>query len=173
MRRRTSFVVAAVLNSILVAGPGTARAECDPAKTTETAIAPVTWRYELHGATVYDRTTDLTWMRCSYGQQWMEDDGCTGAARLMDWDSAMDLHPAGAPGWRLPQRDELQSIVAHGCKRPAINEAVFPATPSIQYWTSTPSSPSYAWIIYFRTGMPTWTFPKSTAFAVRLMHEGR
>ena len=50
---------------------------------------------------------------------------------------------------------------------------MFPATPSIQYWTSTPSSPSYAWIIYFRSGMPTWTFPKSTPFAVRLVHEGR
>jgi hypothetical protein len=169
MKRRTGFAMAVVLSSILAASSGAAWAECDRTNQTE----PVTSRFEFHGNTVYDNKTDLTWMRCSYGQQWSDDGGCSGSADLMDWDGAMGLHLQGTTAWRLPERDELQSIVDHRCKRPAINEAVFPATPSIQYWTSTMSGPSYAWIIYFRTGMPTWTFPKSTPFAVRLVHEGR
>ena len=169
MKRCMRFALAAVLNSFLAASSGAARAECDPAKPTE----PVASRFELHGDTVYDNRTGLTWMRCSYGQQWTDVGSCSGSAELMNWDSAMVLHLQGPTAWRLPERDELQSIVDHGCKRPAIDETVFPATPSIQYWTSTPSGPSYAWIIYFRTGMPTWTFPKSTLFAVRLVHEGR
>lgn len=169
MSRRTGFVMAALLNAALGASAVVARAECDPARPLE----PNGSRFEPHRDTVYDKSTDLTWMRCSYGQQWSDDGGCSGSADLMDWDSAMGLHLQGTTAWRLPERDELQSIVDHRCKRPAINEAVFPATPSIQYWTSTISGPSYAWIIYFRTGMPTWTFPKSTPFAVRLVHEGR
>jgi uncharacterized protein DUF1566 len=162
------LVVTAALTANLAASSGAAWAACDPAKQTE----PVAERFEMHGDTVYDKKTGLSWMRCSYGQQWSDAGGCSGSATLLDWDSAMGLHPEGA-AWRLPERDELQSIVDHSCKRPAINDTVFPATPSIQYWTRTPSGPSFAWIIFFRTGTPTWTYQKSTPFAARLVHEGR
>jgi hypothetical protein len=112
-------------------------------------------------------------MRCSYGQQWMGDSGCSGSVKLLDWDGAMALQSQGHSAWRLPQRDELQSIVTHNCRRPAINETVFPGTPSAQYWTSTLSGPSYAWIVFFRTGMPTWNFLRTTPLAVRLVRTGR
>jgi Protein of unknown function (DUF1566) len=169
MKCRARRVLVVALSSGLATTSGMAQAECDPARP----LAPIGSHFELNGDRVYDKTTDLTWMRCSYGQQWSDAGGCTGSAQLMDWDSAMGLHVPDNAAWRLPQRDELQSIVAHECKRPAINEAVFPATPSIQYWTSTISGPSYAWIIFFRTGTPTWTYAKVTQFAVRLVHEGR
>ena len=167
MTCRRCLVVAAVLAG-LVGTYSVARAECDPAKPVE----PVASRFEVHGDTVYDKSTDLTWTRCSHGQQWTEAGGCSGSAKLLDWDSAMGLHPQGDATWRLPQRDELQSIVASNCKRPAINEAVFPGTPSIQYWTSTATGPSYAWVVFFRTGMPTWNFLKTTPFAVRMVRTG-
>jgi hypothetical protein len=169
MRPCRYLVGAAVLSASLLANSRTARAECDPAKPVE----PIPSRFEINGETVYDKSTELTWMRCSYGQQWTEDSGCSGSVRLLDWDAAMGLHWRGNSAWRLPQRDELQSIVATNCKKPAVNEAVFPGTPSIQYWTSTASGPSYAWIIFFRTGMPTWNFLKTTPFAVRLVRTGR
>jgi hypothetical protein len=161
--------VAAALSANLVGTTSMARAECDPAKPIELFAS----RFEVHGDTVYDRSTDLTWTRCSYGQQWTEDGGCSGPVKLLDWDSATGLHLQGDANWRLPQRDELQSIVASNCKKPAINETVFPGTPSIQYWTSTASGPSYAWVVFFRTGMPTWNFLKTTPFAVRLVRTGR
>jgi hypothetical protein len=147
----------------------TARAECDLANPVEAGDV----RFDVRGDTVYDKSTNLTWMRCSYGQLWSEGGGCSGSAELLDWDSAMGLHPQGNAAWRLPEKDELQSIVSHHCRRPAIDEAVFPGTPSVQYWTSTTSGPSYAWIVFFRTGMPTWNFLKTTPFAVRLVRTGR
>jgi hypothetical protein len=158
---------------MLVAGvagkSSTARAECDAAMPAE-AIAR---RFEIHADTVYDKKTDLTWMRCSYGQDWTEGAGCSGSVKLLDWDSAMGLRWRGDAAWRVPQKDELQTIVAPGCKKPAINETLFPGTPSIQYWTSTASGPSYAWVVFFRTGMATWNFLTTAPFAVRLVRTGR
>ena len=120
--RARHLVVAALQSAGLVASSGMVRAECDPAKPVE----PLASRFEVHGDAVYDKSTNLTWTRCSYGQQWTEGGGCSGSARLLDWDSAMGLHLQGDANWRLPQRDELQSIVAPNCKRPAINETVTP-----------------------------------------------
>jgi len=169
MKSRRCLVAAAVLSAHLVAASSMARAECDPTKQ----IGPFASHFEVHGDTVYDKSSDLTWTRCSYGQQWTESGGCAGSVKLLDWDSAMGLHLQREGSWRLPQRDELQGIVASNCKRPAIDETLFPGTPSIQYWTSTASGPSYAWVVFFRTGMPTWNFLKTTPFAVRLVRTGR
>jgi len=169
MRSRRCLAAIAAELAVHVATSGIARAECDPAKSNE----PVASRFEAHGNTVYDKSTDLTWTRCSYGQQWTERDGCSGYVKLLDWNTALGLHWQGDERWRLPQRDELQSIVATNCKKPAIDETVFPGTPSIQYWTSTASGPSYAWVVFFRTGMPTWNFLKTTPFAIRLVRSGR
>jgi hypothetical protein len=148
---------------------GMALADCDSA----IRIEPIASRFEIHGDTVYDKSTNLTWMRCSYGQEWSDVGGCSGLVKLLDWDSAMGLHWQGDAAWRLPQKDELQSIVAPGCKKPAISETVFPGTPSIQYWTSTASGPSYAWVVFFRTGMATWNFLRTAPFAVRLVRTGQ
>jgi hypothetical protein len=169
MRVRLRFVVAAALGACLAATSGKARAEC----ASPRPIEPSASHFELQGDSVYDKSTDLTWTRCSYGQQWTDGGGCSGSVKLLDWDSAMGLHLQGDAHWRLPERDELQSIVEPNCKRPAIDETVFPGTPSIQYWTSTASGPSYAWVVFFRTGMQTWNFLKTTPFAVRMVRTGR
>jgi hypothetical protein len=162
-------LVVLVIAASLVARSGIVRAECDPAKADE----PIASRFEVQGETAYDRRTDLTWMRCSYGQAWKEESGCTGEVKLLDWESAMRLRLPGDAAWRLPRKDELESIVATNCKRPAIDETVFPDTPSIQYWTGTPTGPSYAWVVFFRTGISTWNFLRTTPFAVRLVRPGK
>ena len=149
MRAHSRLVAAAMLCIGFVDCANMAHGECNPPEPMELTTS----RFEVQGATVYDKSTDLTWMRCSYGQQWIEGAGCSGDVTLLDWDSAMAMHASEDPAWRLPQRDELQSIVAHNCRKPAINDAVFPATPSVQYWTSTPSSPAYAWVVFFRSGI--------------------
>ena len=169
MGPRGSIILATAIASLVVAPFETAWAECDATKPVE----PSASRLELRSDTVYDKSTNLTWMRCSYGQAWTESGGCSGSAKLLDWDSAMAVRLPGNDAWRLPQKEELESIVASNCKRPAINETVFPETPSVQYWTSTASSPAHAWIVFFRTGMSTWTFPRTAPFAVRLVRTGR
>jgi Protein of unknown function (DUF1566) len=167
MRLHSSIILAAALASSLAAFKPV-WAECDAAKPAE----PLASRFELRGDTVYDKSTNLTWMRCSYGQAWTERGECSGSVTLLDWDGAMALRSPG-DAWRIPQKEELESIVATHCKRPAIDEAVFPETPSIQFWTSTGSSPSHAWVVFFRTGMSTWTYPRTAQFAVRLVRTGR
>jgi hypothetical protein len=67
MRARRCLVVAAALSAGLVITSSIARAECDPTKPIE----PLASRFEAHGDTVYDKSTDLTWTRCSYGQLWL------------------------------------------------------------------------------------------------------
>ena len=168
MRYCRCLAIIAAEMTVHIATSGIVRAECDPAKPTEFAQ-----RFEVHGNTVYDKSTNLTWTRCSYGQQWTESSVCSGVVELLDWNTAVGLIWQGDQRWRLPNRDELQSIVATTCKKPAIDQRVFPGTPSIQYWTSTASGPSYAWVVFFRTGMPTWNFLKTTPFAVRLVRSGR
>jgi hypothetical protein len=66
---------------------GLASAECDPSAQSE----PIASRFEIHGETVYDKKTDLTWMRCSYGQEWSDHGGCSGSVRFLDWDGNGDL----------------------------------------------------------------------------------
>ena len=166
---RSYFGGVLVFAASLVARSGIAWAECDPAKADPSNAS----RFELDGETAYDSRTVLTWMRCSYGQEWKQERGCTGEIKLLDWESATRLRLSGDTGWRLPLKDELESLVAANCKRPAIDETVFRDTPSIQYWTGTPTGPSYAWVVFFRTGMSTWNFLRTTPFAVRLVHPGK
>jgi len=104
--------------------------------------------------TVTDVTLGLTWMRCSIGQTWQVD-SCVGDANEMTWQQALQaahgLIYASKAGWRVPNIKELSSITERSCVRPAINEETFPATPSDDFWTSTPSStdPGRAWVIAF------------------------
>ena len=98
-------------------------------------------------ATAEQKTTGLTWMRCSIGQQW---DGktCTGTAARFSWSAALkaadEYEFAGHANWRLPNKNELESIVESRCFSPAIDAQVFPATPSDYFWTSSP----YAGVAY-------------------------
>lgn len=97
----------------------------------------------------------LHWMRCSLGQGW-SGSSCSGNAQnLTQWRDALQLVNAvnggdsnadgdGAPGfaghndWRLPNFKELSSL-HEACRQfPAVNELVFPNSPSQGvHWTST------------------------------------
>jgi len=101
-----------------------------------------------------DITTDLVWRRCSEGQTW-NGSTCTGEAVKYTWQQALKLaHEASNEdllGWRLPNVKELASLTERDCVRPAINSSLFPATPSDDFWTSTPSAddPDRAWVVAF------------------------
>ncbi|BDA78170.1 hypothetical protein LPTSP3_g11000 [Leptospira kobayashii] len=88
--------------------------------------------------TILDKNTKLIWQKCSYGQGVTD---CTPAATATPtWTSALvycrDLNLAGKT-WRLPNRNELLSIVDHtksGSSR--LHETYFP-NPFTYYWSST------------------------------------
>lgn len=100
-------------------------------------------------ATVTDTATGLIWKRCSEGQSGADCAG--GAATGLSWQGA--LNAAGA-GWRLPNRNELASLVERKCTNPAINTTIFPGTPAQSYWTSTPhaSNGLLAWFVDHNAG---------------------
>lgn len=106
--------------------------------------------------------TSLMWMKCSLGQN-LTDPSCAGGATDYTWSNAFpaceNLNFAGYTDWRLPTRDELNSLItcANGNSRPPadniskcyqlptgnvnINTTYFPNTPAgfftSIYWTAT------------------------------------
>jgi hypothetical protein len=132
---------------------GSARANpCNPRMSRS---APDS-RYQDNGnGTVTDRRTGLTWQRCPLGMTWSDggtpgfrqDDHCvaSGATALL-WQAALqaasDLNAAGGfagfSDWRLPNAKELASLFETACYGPALNDRIFPDTPSGTFYSSTP-----------------------------------
>ena len=77
---------------------------------------------------------------------------CNG--KNVDYATAEKACAALGEGWRLPTRQELESILDLTRHKPAINTARFPDTKSDWYWTSTPCawSPDCAWFVSFNYG---------------------
>ena len=132
--------------------------------------------YILHSdGTATQKTTGLMWVRCSVGQQW---DGsvCKGDAKPFTWSEALKLANlekfAGYDDWRLPNKNQLESIVEGRCVSPSVNIKVFPSTQSAFYWTSSPYAGlgTGAWSVDFGYGVVTAT-DKSGKLNIRLVRE--
>jgi len=91
--------------------------------------------------TVTDTSTGLMWQQKTAGE--------------MTWEAAMNycenLSLGGYDDWRLPNRNELQSLVDYTRYDPAIDTAAFPDTMSSYYWSSTTFAYDtyYAWCVGF------------------------
>jgi hypothetical protein len=99
-------------------------------------------RYETRaGGLVFDRATGLIWQR-------------TPALAERTWADALASCAAVGPGWRAPSLTELQTIIDDTKEYPAVDPDAFPDTPSVVFWTSTPSaeSPSSVWVVDFFYG---------------------
>lgn len=103
-------------------------------------------RFALDGDEATDRTTGLVWKRCSAGLEWLgEKDGCVGEIVGATPDRADEIARKAGAGWRVPNADELLSLVARDCGEPAIDARIFPGVPldpggeGSLYWTTTES----------------------------------
>ena len=125
--------------------------------------------------TATDNTTGLMWMRCSLGQEW-NGETCNLKAVTFTWaDGLRAAHGykfAGHNDWRLPNKNELGSILEGRCYFPAINNSVFPATPTAYYWSSSPYAglANAAWSIDFSFGTINASV-KTGAFHIRLVRD--
>lgn len=113
--------------------------------------------YQVQGDVVTDSRTGLMWKRCSEGQSW-SGSTCVGTASVRNWTDALQLAEAstfaGYSDWRLPNLKELRSLVEECRVNPAINVSIFPSTPGMNFWTSSPyaGSSSGAWYVFFGNG---------------------
>lgn len=115
-------------------------------------------RYEIleGGAVARDTVTGLEWKRCAAGQEW-DGSQCAGEAEWFEWREGLQLAAAEPGGWRLPNINELESLVEYCRVEPAINTAAFPATPSEPFFSSTPRNKGtgvggQAWGVWFDEG---------------------
>lgn len=156
--------------------------------------------YDNLDGTVFDKQTQLVWMRCSLGQSW---DGktCNGEANEYTWHDATKLtyQFAASTAWRLPTVDELDSLVycskgrkpsvrpngeyvgdtngrclGNNYQEPTINIRAFPNTPDSWYWSSSPyvSRSGSAWDVSFYGGGVSYN-SKTGSFHVRLVRAGQ
>lgn len=127
------------------------------------------------GGVVKDNTKALMWMRCSLGQIWTGS-SCEGEASEMNWTTAVTLASqtsfAAFNDWRLPNKNELNSLIETACTQPSTNQNIFPGTVSNGYWTSSPydDDRKHIWTIYFDNGNVFPSAASNTA-TVRLVRD--
>ncbi|WP_293726296.1 DUF1566 domain-containing protein, partial [Thiolapillus sp.] len=130
------------------------RSESEIPSTTPTAD------FTDHGdGTVTHQSTGLMWMKCPLGQSGV--DCATGISHTYTWEGALQAADAttyaGYSDWRLPNKNELSSILERRCSGPAINATVFPGIPhsySFHFWSSSPYAhgSGNAWLVDFGDG---------------------
>lgn len=102
--------------------------------------------------TVTDSKTGLIWIK--------DHDKVNGFEKCMTWDEAIEacknLDYAGHKDWRLPTREELESILDLTKHEPAA-DPIFKAHTDDWYWTSTPCawSGGLVWCVAFDVGSVT------------------
>lgn len=125
--------------------------------------------HENQNDTVTDKFTGLQWARCSLGQVF-EKGLCKGEAHQLPW-AIVSL--VIEKGWRLPEIDELNSLVELRCIRAAINATFFPNTMPAAYWSATRfiNKDGDFWQVNFLHGESS-SEPADTAAYVRLVRDG-
>ena len=131
-----------------------------------------------NNVTVVDSITGLMWQRCVVG---LSGANCgSGEVMRSDWGTAVAAAQSNTAGgfndWRLPNIQELISLIALDRQQPAINATIFPNPSGSEHWSSTPalntSSISSAWV-----GEPDSISSTGSRFSngrvVRLVRDGQ
>ncbi len=135
--------------------------------------------------------TGLTWTRCSLGESWDNNtNSCTGTVQSFNWEAALNEvkqrnadNYLGFSDWRLPNLNELSSIMEHCGHYPSINQAIFPSSnslfgsSSVAYYITSSSYtrvPSLAWSVDFNLdGASTRLKTSSAKSYMRMVRGGK
>ena len=114
--------------------------------------------------TVTDSATGLVWQKCSAGQGTTLGDCGTGSISWYTLSDALmfceGLILGGRSDWRLPNINELMSIIDYTKDNPSIDSSIFPNTiATMTWWSSTTQAhnTSRMWIIQFNIGNLTFS----------------
>lgn len=140
--------------------------------------------FSIHDdGTVTHNITGLMWMRCLLGQTWTGTT-CSGNAQVYNWAAALYAAEAFSfadyNDWRLPNKNELASLVERACYKPAINTTAFPnayaeGKVSSPNWSSSenPNFSHTAWYVLFDSGTVGVSSYMAGEFFVRLVRGGQ
>jgi alpha-tubulin suppressor-like RCC1 family protein len=147
-------------------------------------------RISTNTGTIVDTSTGLMWKRCSEGQAWDRvNQVCVGSLATYTWQDALTRArlvnlPSTDPNkqgedlgyfdWRLPNRNELASLVEYQCNNPAVNTTVFPGMVAQPYWSSSPNAADsqQAWVVDMNAGRVSGA-PKTDSYNAHLVRGGK
>jgi hypothetical protein len=163
-----------MFSAMTVQAAQTCKPDSIPASTPDSQLV------DNGDGTVTDSKTSLTWKKCVEG---LSGDDCgSGSAGSFTWQQALQQPNivnnssgfAGHTDWRLPNINELVSIVEEQCSNPAINLNRFPNTPSSVVWSGSPYAnySDYAWYVAFFNGV-SYGGSRGFNLAVRLVRGGQ
>jgi hypothetical protein len=117
--------------------------------------------------TITDAASGLVWEKST-------DSGAVTHAKAKSYCENLSL--GGETDWRLPTRNELQSIVDYTRFNPAIDTAYFPDAASSEYWTSTKvaidiGGADLLWFVGFSSG-DVASFSSRDSLSVRAVRAG-
>ena len=115
-------------------------------------------RYEISKDTVTDTKTGLVWQRAVSEERFTWAESKAYAAQLQ----------LDGGGWRVPEKEELETIVDKARNNPAIDTEAFPNAPSEFFWSASPPADDSngAWDVDFSNGN-TYYDDISIAYRVR------
>jgi len=166
----------AAILTVLASLAVTAQAATCPGNLGASSTPTADFTVNANG-TVTQTTTGLMWKQCNEG---LSGANCaTGTVTYLTWSDALlaarNSTFAGYTDWRLPNKQELESLVDDSCFAPAINDTVFPNTVADWTWTSTTlaAGPASAWIVFFGHGDSNASNKAGDDVAVRLVRGGQ
>lgn len=113
---------------------------------------------------IEDKNSNLTWQIKNTSE----------AQNKSNWQEAIEyceeLRLLGRDDWRLPNQNELKSLIDYDQSNPIINGTYFPFISEINYvWSSTSYNANEAWNLNVRTGLVFYN-QKDNAFGVICVH---
>jgi len=137
--------------------------EANPSDIRRSYTGPAQHSTYTSDYTTTDPAIGLVWKTCSEGLSGA--DCSAGTALTLNWADAKNkcnllntanvgAGYAGIKSWRLPNRQELETLIDYNKENPSIDATAFPRTVTSDYWSSTTYAPdtSYAWVVYFDYG---------------------
>ena len=166
-------VILAMLTSM---APAVAQTQSLDADNAANEVIVKSGHFMVRDHLVIDLQHGVEWMRCSVGQIW-NGTGCEGVAvQLTQKDVARAIVIANAqlgPGWRLPNRAELEGLVCKACAPVKIELDSFPNTLGESYWTGEVNrfASRHIWTVNFMTGHTYGRFFPTQEVLVRLVRD--